>query len=214
MDLMDRAMKKVIVLSFVLALGVLLSSQQTGCFRSYLGLASQSRTLPPPKDETVLSVFEKHNEEIDEVASLSESSANVIASEAAKPDPILVTAPIPQRLSSVPIRRRKISVKRSPLYADNAHVEGEGHIIVLVSNDPKDTRRQKFLVRLDSGDHILVVYDLKQHEPIKNLRPGDAVEFSGEYFFGQSGNEVRIACHDEQPNTAKSWVKHKGLVYE
>lgn len=207
-------MKNAFAIFLILALVVVLSSQQTGCFRSYRGIASQPQTLPPTKDETVLSVIEKRNQDLDAAYSLADFKSDKPVSAAAKPAPIVVTAPIPRALTSVPIRKSRLASKRSPLYADNVHVEGEGRVIFSVSSDPSDPCRQKFLVCLDSGDHILVVYDAKQSKPIADLKLGDAVEFSGEFFFGQNGNEVRIVRHESSEQSVKSWVKHNGLVYE
>ena len=68
--------------------------------------------------------------------------------------------------------------------ASNIQVEGEGTVIRILSDDLEKPRHQRFILRLASGQTLLVAHNIDLAPRIEDLAEGDRVAFNGEYELG------------------------------
>ena len=65
--------------------------------------------------------------------------------------------------------------------ADHTQVRGAGIVSRVLADDDNGSRHQRFILRLPSGQTLLMAHNIDLAPRIANLREGDTVEFSGEY---------------------------------
>jgi hypothetical protein len=98
--------------------------------------------------------------------------------------------------------------------ASNVQVEGEGTVIRILSDDLKKPRHQRFILRLASGQTLLVAHNIDLAPRIENLAEGDRVAFNGEYEWNDKGGVIHWTHHDPGGQHKAGWLKHQGQVYQ
>ncbi len=96
----------------------------------------------------------------------------------------------------------------------DVQVRGRGTVVKLLADDLKGSRHQRFILRLDSGQTLLIAHNIDLAPPIKNLRSGDTVEFYGEYEWNARGGVVHWTHHDPAGRHAGGWLEHQGRRYQ
>jgi hypothetical protein len=96
----------------------------------------------------------------------------------------------------------------------NVQVEGEGIVERVLSDDRSGLPHQRFIVRLASGQTVLIEHNIEAAPRIKNLKVGDTVEFSGEYVWNEQGGLVHWTHDDPAGKHPDGWVKHNGQTYK
>ncbi len=72
----------------------------------------------------------------------------------------------------------------------SVQVQGSGVVTKLLPDDNDGNRHQRFIVKLSSGQTLLIAHNIDQAERIEGLKPGDRVEFSGEYEWNHQGGVI------------------------
>ena len=93
-------------------------------------------------------------------------------------------------------------------------VEGVGRVERLLSDDLEGSRHQRFILRLGSGQSILVSHNIDVAPRINALRVGDQVRFRGEYEWNDQGGLVHWTHDDPKDWHADGWLEHNGLRYD
>jgi hypothetical protein len=96
----------------------------------------------------------------------------------------------------------------------NFQVEGEGEVIRILPDDLKGSRHQRFIIRLHSGQTLLISHNIDLAPRISNLRKGDAVTFSGEYEWNHKGGVIHWTHHDPAGRHIGGWIKYQGKKYQ
>ncbi len=96
----------------------------------------------------------------------------------------------------------------------NFQVEGEGEVIKILPDDLKGSRHQRFIIRLDSGQTLLISHNIDLAPRINKLRKGDSVAFSGEYEWNHKGGVIHWTHHDPAGRHMGGWIKHQGKKYQ
>ena len=96
----------------------------------------------------------------------------------------------------------------------DVQVRGEGKVLKLLADDNEGSRHQKFILRLDSGQTLLVAHNIDLAPRISSLQTGDSVEFFGEYEWSSRGGVIHWTHHDPQGRHDDGWLKHKGRTYK
>lgn len=96
----------------------------------------------------------------------------------------------------------------------NIQVEGSGTVIKTLPDDNKGSRHQRFILKLGSGQTLLVAHNIDLAQKIKGLKKGDAVAFYGEYEWSEQGGVIHWTHHDPKGRHADGWLKHNGVVYQ
>ena len=93
-------------------------------------------------------------------------------------------------------------------------VRGEGTVKKVLKDDLDGSRHQRFLLRLDNNQTLLVAHNIDLAPRIENLRTGDRVSFFGEYEWNNKGGVLHWTHHDPRGRHVGGWLRHRGRTYQ
>lgn len=96
----------------------------------------------------------------------------------------------------------------------DVQVKGTGTVSKLLNDDNKGIRHQKFILRLGSGQTILIAHNIDLAPRINSIEQGDQVDFYGEYEWNERGGVVHWTHHDPKNQHISGWLKHQGKTYQ
>lgn len=96
----------------------------------------------------------------------------------------------------------------------NLQVQGSGVVSALLPDDTRGSRHQRFILRLDDGQTLLISHNIDIAPRIDGLRKGDQVTFSGEYEWNEKGGVVHWTHHDPKNKHADGWLEHSSRRYQ
>lgn len=98
--------------------------------------------------------------------------------------------------------------------ASDVQVTGEGTVSRLLPDDEEGGRHQRFILRLGSGQTLLVAHNIDLAPRIDSLAVGDTVEFNGVYEWNDRGGVIHWTHHDPQGEHEAGWLRHRGRTYQ
>lgn len=98
--------------------------------------------------------------------------------------------------------------------ASNIQVQGQGQVTQVLSDENNGRRHQRFLVRLASGQTILIAHNIDLAPRITSLREGDTVQFNGAYEWNAKGGLVHWTHRDPAGRHPGGWLKHNGQILQ
>ena len=99
-------------------------------------------------------------------------------------------------------------------HESNLQVSGQGIVIKLLADDDNGSRHQKFLLKLSTGQSILVAHNIDLAPRINALRKGDAVQFYGEYEWNEKGGVLHWTHKDPNGKHPDGWLQHQNQRYQ
>lgn len=96
----------------------------------------------------------------------------------------------------------------------NLQVQGSGVVVRILPDDNEGSRHQKFILKLGSGQTLLVAHNIDLAPRVSGLGIGDSVEFFGEYEWNSQGGVIHWTHHDPQNRHVGGWLKHAGKTYQ
>ena len=96
----------------------------------------------------------------------------------------------------------------------NVQVQGSGKVIRILNDDVQGSRHQKFILKLSSGNTILIAHNIDLAPRITPLAKGDLVQFYGEFEYNVKGGVVHWTHSDPNQHHINGWLKHNGKVYQ
>ena len=96
----------------------------------------------------------------------------------------------------------------------NVQVEGEGVVRRILADDIAGSRHQRFVVRLASGQTVLIAHNVDIAPRVALLQKGDSVRFYGEYVWNEKGGSVHWTHRDPDGRHVAGWLKHNGRIYQ
>lgn len=116
--------------------------------------------------------------------------------------------------------RRPASVVNDPIRrafatrSSNIQVEGAGKVTRVLPDDLSGSRHQRFIVRLPSGQTLLVNHNIDIAPRIDKLKVGDTVRFYGEYVWNEKGGAIHWTHHDPNGRHVSGWIKLNGQTFK
>ncbi len=99
-------------------------------------------------------------------------------------------------------------------HRNNIQVEGQGTVKRILPDDREGSRHQRFVLRLDGAQTILVAHNIDLAPRINALREGDVVSFYGEYEWNAKGGVLHWTHRDPHGRHADGWLRHQGRIYQ
>lgn len=99
-------------------------------------------------------------------------------------------------------------------HRSNVLVTGVGTVMKLLAQDNIDIKHQRFILKMNSGQTVLVAHNIDIAPTIDNLSIDDQVAFLGEYVWGEKGGTVHWTHRDLKGKHVAGWLKHRGSVYQ
>jgi hypothetical protein len=93
-------------------------------------------------------------------------------------------------------------------------VLGRGLVTNVLSDDNDGSRHQRLIVRLGSGQTILIAHNIDIAPRITSISVGDTLEFNGEYEWNPKGGVVHWTHRDPIGRHPAGWLKHNGKIYQ
>jgi hypothetical protein len=99
-------------------------------------------------------------------------------------------------------------------HQSNVQVKGSGTVIRILKDDDKGSRHQKFILKLSSGQTILIAHNIDLAPRIDSISNGDMIQFYGEYEWNNKGGVVHWTHRDPNGHHVGGWLKHNGSTYQ
>lgn len=92
-------------------------------------------------------------------------------------------------------------------------VELEGTVVRVLSDDTSGSRHQRFIVRLRSGQTVLIAHNIDIAPRVDGIAAGDSVRFAGEFEENDKGGVVHWTHHDPSGRHPDGFIVHQGHTY-
>ena len=96
----------------------------------------------------------------------------------------------------------------------NFQIRGEGVVLKVLRDDLKGSRHQKFILKGEAGQTVLVAHNIDLAPRIDGLKKGDRVEYFGEYEWNSRGGIIHWTHKDPKGYHASGWLKYNGRTYQ
>ncbi len=93
-------------------------------------------------------------------------------------------------------------------------VDIRGTVVKLLADDRRGAHHQRFILRLASGQTVLVSHNIDLAPRIDTLAAGDELSLRGEYEWNDRGGVVHWTHHDPQGRRAGGWIRHGERIYQ
>ena len=93
-------------------------------------------------------------------------------------------------------------------------VMGDGEVVTLLADDNEGSRHQRFILRLASGQTLLVAHNIDLAPRVDSIQVGDTVAFNGVYEWNPKGGVVHWTHHDPAGRHEAGWLRHQGQTYQ
>ena len=97
---------------------------------------------------------------------------------------------------------------------NNLQVEGQGTVIKILPEDLAGTRHQKVIIRLSSGQTLLIAHNIDLASRVISLTKGDKIFFYGQYEWNPKGGTIHWTHHDPAGRHTAGWIEHNGIRYQ
>ena len=98
--------------------------------------------------------------------------------------------------------------------ATKLQIGGAGRVAKILSDDNDGSRHQRFIIRLGSGQTLLVAHNIDLAPRVAALKEGDTVEFYGQYEWSDKGGVIHWTHDDPRGRHVAGWIKHNGQTYQ
>ncbi len=96
----------------------------------------------------------------------------------------------------------------------NLQVRVSGSVIRLLPDDRDGSRHQRFILKLASGQTLLVAHNIDLAPRVEGLARNDRVEINGEYEWNEKGGVIHWTHRDPRGSHADGWIRHQGRLYQ
>lgn len=99
-------------------------------------------------------------------------------------------------------------------HESNVQVRGGGSVSRILTDDNSGLKHQRFIVRLVSGQTVLIDHNIDLAPRVADIKVGDRIEFSGEYVWNEQGGLIHWTHRDPKGNHTAGWLRHNNVIYQ
>jgi hypothetical protein len=96
----------------------------------------------------------------------------------------------------------------------NLQVLARGTVSRLLADDTTGDRHQRFILRLGSGQTLLVAHNIDISTRVAGLTVGKIAYAYGEYEWNSEGGVVHWTHRDPDGNHLPGWIQYMGAIYQ
>ncbi len=96
----------------------------------------------------------------------------------------------------------------------NLQVTQQGEIIRVLSDDTKGSQHQRCIVKLSSGQTLLIAHNIDIAPRVPRMRTGEQLLFHGEYEWNEKGGVIHWTHHDPNGRHKDGWLEYQGKIYQ
>lgn len=96
----------------------------------------------------------------------------------------------------------------------NVQVQAAGEVVRTLADDNDGSRHQRIIVRMPTGQTVLIAHNIDLAPRVDGLRPGDRVAFFGEYEWNPQGGVVHWTHRDPSGQHVPGWLEVAGRRYQ
>ena len=121
---------------------------------------------------------------------------------------------LPHHQAGPPASEAPVATARFSGDQATREVSGQGTVIRVLPDDTRGARHQRFILRLPSGDTLLVAHNIDLAPRVAPLRIGDAIAFQGEYVWNPQGGLLHWTHRDPAGQHAAGWLRRDGQTFQ
>ena len=96
----------------------------------------------------------------------------------------------------------------------NFQVTQVGQVEKILRDDDHAPRHQRFVIRLKSGQKLLIAHNIDLAARVENLKEGTTIAFYGEYEWNSKGGVVHWTHHDPKGRHPGGWLLYGNRKYD
>lgn len=93
-------------------------------------------------------------------------------------------------------------------------VKFRGTVMRTLPDDKDGSRHQKFIVRLESGQTLLIAHNIDLAPRVSHLKINNTLTIRGEYIWNSQGGIVHKTHREPDGSKGGGWILHKGVIYK
>jgi len=114
------------------------------------------------------------------------------------------------------------SISKSNLTLQDAYNQHKSNIIIktkatvikTLSDDLKGSKHQRFIIKIPSGQTILVAHNIDLAPRVNGLKKGSNIELKGEYEYNDKGGVIHWTHKDPNNRHPDGWIKYNNKTYQ
>jgi Protein of unknown function (DUF3465) len=93
-------------------------------------------------------------------------------------------------------------------------VTQQGEIIRILADDNEGSRHQRFIVKLTSGQTLLIAHNIDLAPRVPGIATGTTIVFHGVYEWNDKGGVIHWTHHDPDGQHEAGWLAYQGRTYQ
>jgi Protein of unknown function (DUF3465) len=96
----------------------------------------------------------------------------------------------------------------------NAQLSTAGVVVRILPDDSDGSRHQRFIIRADDGNTLLIAHNIDLAPRLEGLRVGERLRIAGELVWNPRGGTVHWTHRDPQGRHAPGYIEWRGRRYQ
>lgn len=93
-------------------------------------------------------------------------------------------------------------------------VQGSGVVVRILRDDDRGSRHQKFILKLSSGQTVLVAHNIDLAPRVSPISLGEVIAFNGVFVWNEKGGVVHWTHHDPSGRHQSGWLRAGGQTFQ
>lgn len=104
--------------------------------------------------------------------------------------------------------------QQGPVRRSGSQVTTNGTVIRILADDRNGSRHQRFIIRLENGETLLIAHNIDLAPRLAGLAVGERVRVSGEFAWNSRGGTLHWTHHDPQGRHVPGFIEWRGRRYQ